>query len=444
MLPKPGREIPHAESGFALIEVLISGLIAVVAATGVLALMQSSIHQAGEQRNRTQAYALAQEDQARMRTMRIPALKSYEGEQKPVIDGVQYVVKSKSNFVNDVSGLLSCGNGTSSADYITISSEVTWPNMSPTPPTVIKSIISPPSGSLNPKAGTLTIRAEKAVVGTYLNALELSGTGPSPFTGSTEANGCAVFPEQLEGTYQMEISGGTNLVDKNGVGLPFTKTVTVNPETTTPVTLYYDTAGKISPITFKTAPYSGSTAIVQKNEQAVVFNSEMQSAKTVGTVGSRVSSLEATSLFPFTTTYSVYGGGCTANNPMLNAPTNSAAVTNVTVPAGGSIAAAVTLPALLLTVKKNNTATNGITVKFKDNNATCPAATWTQPTVTMSSTAGRLAEPGLPYGNYTVCASTLVATGNTRKITETFDIKAATTVKEWNITTSSPETGACP
>ena len=96
--------------------------------------------------------------------------------------------------------------------------------MRQTPPTVISSIISPPSGTLNPKAGTLTVRAERAVAGQYVYALGLSGTGTPTISGSTDAAGCAVFPEQPEGNYTMTISSGTTgLVDKDGVGLPANK-----------------------------------------------------------------------------------------------------------------------------------------------------------------------------------------------------------------------------
>ena len=42
------------------------------------------------------------------------------------IDGVKYTVFSTASYVNDQTGLASCGNGTASADYIKISSEVTW------------------------------------------------------------------------------------------------------------------------------------------------------------------------------------------------------------------------------------------------------------------------------------------------------------------------------
>jgi Tfp pilus assembly protein PilV len=53
-----------SEAGFALIEVLISGLIAVVVAAAVMALFATAERSAADQRQRTQAYGVAQDDQA--------------------------------------------------------------------------------------------------------------------------------------------------------------------------------------------------------------------------------------------------------------------------------------------------------------------------------------------------------------------------------------------
>jgi Tfp pilus assembly protein PilV len=453
MRPMHGREQPHAESGFAIVEVLISGMIAVIAATGIFALMQTSIHSAGDQRNRTQAYALAQEDQARMRAMRIPAFKTMSTLPRPVtIEGTKYEITSKATYVNDQTGLASCGNGTSTADYIKISSEVTWANMSPTPPTVIRSIIAPPSGTLNPKAGTLTVRAERATVGQYVSALTLSGTGTAgTFSGSTDTSGCAVFTEQPEGSYTMTISSGTSgLVNKDGEGLPANKTITVNPETTTTVDLYYDLAGKI-PVTFKTTNYGG-TQVAAKNEHLIAFNTEMKTAKVFGT-GSKQTTLEATSLFPFTSTYTVYGGACTENNPIspTASPQMTAAAANVTAPAGSASATqSLLLPSLLVNAKRNGTATDGMAVKITDteckvggNYVTRNMTTSTQPPSPASgATAGRLEETGLPYGKYTVCVSSSIS-GTTRRESKTVELETATTSVSFEVT-SSDSSGSCP
>ena len=154
MSPSRGRTTPPEEAGFALIEILISGVVAVIATGAVFTLMQATARTAGDQRKRTQAYAVAQEDQARLRAMRLPSLNRLNETRTVTVDGTEFTVVSTGTFANDVTGLLTCGNGTSSADYVKIASKVTWANMGATPPTEIRSIVAPPSGSLKPNSGT--------------------------------------------------------------------------------------------------------------------------------------------------------------------------------------------------------------------------------------------------------------------------------------------------
>src|SRR5690242_8945049 len=85
-----------AEDGFAIVEVLISGVVAVIAVAGVMMLLGATTKTAADQRNHTVSYSIAQEDQARMRTMRIPTLKtlatkeSGKGEKREfLVDGVK-------------------------------------------------------------------------------------------------------------------------------------------------------------------------------------------------------------------------------------------------------------------------------------------------------------------------------------------------------------------
>ncbi len=68
------RRIDTDQDGFVLIEVLISGLIAVLVAGAVMTLFAATERSAADTRHRSQAAAVAQEDQARLRTMRIPTL----------------------------------------------------------------------------------------------------------------------------------------------------------------------------------------------------------------------------------------------------------------------------------------------------------------------------------------------------------------------------------
>lgn len=440
MQPTPGRRVPHAESGFALIEVLISGVIAVIAGAGIMAAMTSTVRSAGDQRARTQSYAIAQEDQARLRATRIPSLRNLNESRPVTIGNTTYTVVSTGKFVNDVSDTLTCGSGSSTEDYVKISTEVTWPNMAPIPPTVIHSIISPPSGSLNPKTGTLVFNARNAN-NVPINALSVSGTGAGTFAGTTDSTGCAVFLEQPTGAYTLTISGGAvGIVDVDGVLLPANKPLTVNPQTTTSVDLLYDKPGAV-PVNFQTTNYLNVLEPANATK-LIAFNSGMTTAKQF--TFPSATSYEAKSLFPFTSPDSFYAGTCTDN-----APITGTGLVSIAVPAGAATAAQnMIMPALLLNVQKNATPTNNITVKVTDETCERPAVTYTTEQVPLTgtgSTAGRLASPELPWGTYKVCASTPITTGppgpvttTTRNVTETIDVKNLKTEKTFNITSSSP------
>ena len=90
---KPARPSP-SEGGFVLIEVLVSALVLAIAASGVLALLQATTHSAGEQRDGSKGYAVAQEDQARLRAMRLNDLDGLEQMTHPKLDGTTFTVES--------------------------------------------------------------------------------------------------------------------------------------------------------------------------------------------------------------------------------------------------------------------------------------------------------------------------------------------------------------
>src|SRR5262245_57866706 len=100
MTSTPARLGP-SEGGFVLIEVLVSALILAIAASGVLALLQATTHSAGEQRDGAKGYAVAQEDQARLRAMRLVSLDGLSQETHPKLDGTVFTVISSAVFVNN-------------------------------------------------------------------------------------------------------------------------------------------------------------------------------------------------------------------------------------------------------------------------------------------------------------------------------------------------------
>jgi Tfp pilus assembly protein PilV len=407
MALRRGSRTARPEAGFALIEVVVSALIAVTVTGGVIKLLNSTARAGAEERHRSQAYSVAQDDQARMRGLPIPTLNNYERTETVTVGGTPYTIHSTGSFVNDRTAALSCSSGSGSADYVQISSEVTWPTLKRAvlDPVLIESIVTPPSGSLDPTHGTLTVLAVNATE-TPISNVGVAGRGPSTFTGSTDATGCAIFPDIPEGNYTVTPTLAADFVDKDGAA-PKAETVGVVGNSTVTKKLMYDKEGSIS-VNFKVRGYNGVDQ-ASKADRIVYFNNQMTvPEKSMGTLGgTENSSYTIQPLFPFTTGYSIYAG-CSGNDPeALNE-----AKTSVRAPSGSSAVTTLRLPALYVNVwtgrnsSNKGTAFNNADVWIKDDNC---SVTRRYPT----TSSGQLADPGFPWSQYDVCADTLTSSTGT-------------------------------
>jgi Tfp pilus assembly protein PilV len=440
MRSTPARTLPQQDGGFALIEVLISALVAVVVAGAVMSLLQSSARSAADSRQRAQAYGVAQEDQARMRSMRVPSLHKYSQTRTVTVGGVPYTVESSAKYINDTSGSdPSCGSGNTTVDYVRITSRVTWPRARAGEIPTIQGLIAPPSGTLNAKAGTLVIQAANAA-GTPTAGIGVSGSGAGTFSGTTSSAGCVIFLEQASGNYSMNITGvGSGLVDQDGLP-PAARQVKVSPEVTNTVNLLYDRPGKV-PIKFTTRGYAGAV-VTAYTDAFIAFNTGMTTAKLFGTIeGTEFSEKTAEPLFPFTSATSFYAGTCTANNPQTGS-----AIVNTVVPNGATSAAkTIQLPPLYLNVTRNTSRYNGAEVVISDNYCETAGREVRRKyaTQTTSGSDGRLADPGLPWSQYTVCVSLPITTSGTtrtyREIINEVKVESTTgTTLNVSVTTSDP------
>jgi Tfp pilus assembly protein PilV len=307
---------PADEEGFAIIEVLISALIIVIVGGAVLTLLQATARSAGDSRNRTAAQAIAQEDQARLRSMRISSLNRLNQSWTAKIGGTTFTINSTGSFVNNATGNPSCTGSNTSADYVRITSTVTWPSMNGRPPVVTQSIIAPSNGSLNPGNGTLTVSTINAA-GLPLPGVGLSGTGAGTFSGTTDSEGCANFADLPAGSYTLTPTAA-GLVDKDG-NAPAAESASVSASSTLTRVLQYDKPGALE-VNFKYRV--GSTGEFKPSSASAirVFNTTMTSALTVSAPGGNPAATIATQtspakLFPFTSPYAVYAGTCSSNNP---------------------------------------------------------------------------------------------------------------------------------
>src|SRR4029077_10058286 len=118
------------------------------------------------------------------------------------------------------------------------------------------------------------------------------------------------------------------------------------------VSLEFDRAGSVE-VRFKVKESGSSTLKDSTADSIIAFNSGMKSAHTYGTIGTPVSMIKATPLYPFAApnTDSFYAGSCTTNKP-------EAGSASVAVPAGGNAAVTVQLPALYLTAWQGKNSAN--------------------------------------------------------------------------------------
>lgn len=435
-----------------LIEVLASAVILLIVSSGIFALVQATGHSTGEDRHRSEAYAISQEDQARLRTMRLSDLNGFNQTRSIVLNGSEFKVHSTGTFINDLTATNSCGNTeSSSADYVRITSEVTWPKMQTKKPATIESIISPSKVlSLDPNNGTLSVTARNAL-NAPLSALKLVGTGIEgtigSFTGETTEAGCAMFANLPSGKYSM-LPSGVNLIDKDGKP-PAASTVSVVRGGTYPAVVEYDHPGTLA-VSFETT--IGGKSVPAKGDSIFVINTGMTQARIFTTTNLvRSEKVEAASLFPFPGPYSVYAGYCSVNNPNPTGEATSpgaAGLVAVTVPSGGTATAKVKVPALEVTVKNGATAIKGAKVTITDRECREAKNNLFKRTYSTNSegkqATSEVFEPGLPWGSYEVCASALIGSTIKKKKVSPVAVKNLTTPTLTSIDLSTAtETGEC-
>ncbi|MCB0874891.1 MAG: SpaA isopeptide-forming pilin-related protein [Solirubrobacterales bacterium] len=437
-----------SEDGFTIIEVLVTAVVIAVVMGATFGALQAAGRAGSEQRHHAESYAIAQKDQARLRSLQVSQLDGLDETTTISAGGTDYDVHSTGQFVNDITGTASCEEGTNSSDYISITSVVTWPSIGNRPATVIKSIVAPPAGSRSEDTGALAVVIRDGQ-GNGIEGVPLSGSGAGSFSGSTGPTGCILFTDLPEGNYTLTPSTAAGVVDADG-NPPAPIDTSVVGQSTNTLVLRYDTPGSIK-VDFRTR-INGS---VQNTTQdtITIFNTGMTQEKAFGTVGSRATDVTATPVFPFSSPYAVYAGNCAANNPNpddLTNPPAAAAMADVSVVAGQTANATIQLPALNLTVMSGNSSgnpgspVNGATVKVTDTECTVGGNPVKRTLTTNSS--GKLDTPGLPYGTYDVCA---YRPSTNRKNTAS-NIEVKTTATDTNLTiyvgsfASGSSSGSCP
>lgn len=390
------------EDGFGLIEVLVSAVMLALISLGVLAMIDGPAAVSGANRARSTASALAQQDQDRMRAMTVTDLSGFSSTRTVVTNRVSFTVRSKAIWVSDASGTESCTSNDNQAHYLKIVSTVTWPDIGTAPPVTATSLMAPPP-SLSTTAGSLAVQlsdqAGAPVTGTTVRAT------PGAYSTATNSAGCAFFGGVAVGTYAVSY-GQAGWVDPAG-NSNVTLNGSVTAGTTTTLTASYAPAAQVS-VSFDTKVGSAAP-VAARSLAATIVNPNLPSPGFRSfTVASPTPTIGASNVYPFTSGYGVYAGGCAAANPVNYNASYFTQNPGSYVRPGPSGSASVTVrePALNVKVIRNSVPLANAHVIAKATGAGC-ADRYVMSTdsngLIVLGPAPFLA-PAVPFGPYSVCA----------------------------------------
>lgn len=401
------------QSGFTLIEVLVSAAMLVLVSVGVLKTLDAASGRSGEQKAQSVGAALAQQDQERLRAFRAQELSNYSETRVKTVGTREYKIVSRTDWVSDQSGTRACGSG-ARADYIRISSTVLWGGTDDAETgdrrVSLTSIVAPRVGSFGDE-GSLSIEILDRN-GAGRADVPVSVTGPKSLNGTTDKNGCLLFGYLPQGNYTVDVSV-PGLIDANG-NANVSRQFGVNSGSITSAVIELDQAGSIR------ANVDNARTVGGQAEYLTIGHSGLAAPgyRPYGN-GTTFGSYPVVmpNLFPFTSQYAVYSGNCPGANPSMYGRQPAWA----SVPPGGSTTVTVNEVALRIRRNGNDFPTTPSSLVDKVTLTWSPTTilpTPVQPTycaglegeydfsasswVRRKGTAAP-GDPGVPFGTYDVC-----------------------------------------
>ena len=406
-----------SQQGSLLVEVMVGALVLGITTLAVLSGLDGAQDSGARNKSRSEYSALAQQDIERLRSKPITSLSNYNETRTVRVGSVDYTVISETEWVRDASGVVSCTDDSTQAEYMKVSSTVTSPNDTQRTPTKETTLLTPAPGAFSATAGTA------AVLLTDRDANPLPGvavalSGPGSFSDTTNALGCAIFGYIPAGEYSAQVSGGVTWASE----LPASAPVTVNAGRTSlsaievedPASLraHFKTPGGLN------TDWSRIT-VAHAKLPAGFLNFPDDSAIT------RVSSIDAGNLFPHHDGYGVYAGSCELNNPAAwDSDYYQPGVPGyIELDPGDNLKSVdVLMPTLRMSVTKTTSEPRRVRVTVTQIDGPDCTEKLVDTTVTPNSSALVEIPLSLPFGRYRVC----VDDGVNRKTSSSFTSNTST------------------
>ncbi len=215
------RDRGREQHGFTLIEVLVSALIVTLIAGAVAGALMTNIKATGDQHRRTQAQALAEQDQERLKGLSSEQLDNLNQSYTTTQDKYKFTVSSQAYYLNSTSGASCSASGGAGATYFKTISTVSWTNPAGVAQTLAtdESVITPPAG------GSILAQFHDQTTAP-LSGVSVAANGPESDAASSDGNGCTIFTGLDTGAYNLTFTDN-GYVDPNGNASPLTDTTTV-------------------------------------------------------------------------------------------------------------------------------------------------------------------------------------------------------------------------
>lgn len=384
------------QDGWALIEVIVSTVLVIIVGLALLSGIDGARGTTAKNRSHAAAGALAEQELERLRSYDPLALTNYHQVSNQTLGKEPFSVDSSATWVSDSSGTPSCVNSSSQSDYLKLLVVVTPALVNHGAPVSVESVVAP-------KSAAIATRGTLAVMVTDRNnnpraGIPVSLSGAGTYSTTTGANGCAIFSYIPQGNYVAHVSAaplvgvaGSTTVDQPATVLAGSTRVT---------TISFDQPAHIA-VSFDT---SVSGVVRTAGWRAVsVANPNLPTPGIRSfnvTPPSGPNTITTPDLYPFTSGYGVFAGGCSANNPLQYDPnyytTHPGAV--ATAP-GGSYAVTVRLPSINVTTLYWVAASERVFMVPTDSG--CAPSPPDAPM--RSDSSGNLSAPR-PFGSYKVCS----------------------------------------
>jgi type II secretory pathway pseudopilin PulG len=431
----------RSESGFALIEVVVSAAVLALVALAVLSGIDGASASSAREKARAVAMSLAEADQERLRQLPVTDLAKVADTSPYIVPdpaggtrtvgSASYTITSTAQWVRDDSGQsASCTTDSHAADYFHITSTVTSNIVGTRINAATIDSITSPNVAYSSTHGTLAVRiVDPTGSGVAGKLVSVSGGTNPPAPKQTNALGCAVFEQVQAATAGTDYTITLNTpgwVDHFGA-TTVTRTTKVTPGKLSLITIpYAPSVGPFAASVYTYAPGTTATApgtlvaSVATDVSAVnVGETGMLRTWTSGTAEQGAQS--ATNLFPFTGAYTFFTGTCHYNDPTDQAdyPNVNTVAPNAALIAGqqklaSALSASVVQPPL------------NVEIAGLDSKGVAPAAAWTVTAIPQAPATDTCAQPrittlktfkvgtawkvmrtatdaGVPFGKYTFC-----------------------------------------